>query len=194
MSARHATAAGTTSRSGRSSSRRGLGDVYKRQVVVRGARTLGRHHGGAQRLAGGAQRPEGLALVGLDQALQDFAAAADLRLLGDDVGDREPLGGIEVAVLLGQLPARAGDHPDAAPVAVGDREDVGEHPAGVRVAVALHGPRVRVLHLGPAGLELQNRLADALEDVERLEPGDHDRDVVLPVSYTHLTLPTIYSV
>src|SRR3954451_15659175 len=57
--------------------------------VVRGASALTRDHGGAERVAWRAQRPEGRALVRLDQPLQHLAAAAVRRLLGADARDLE---------------------------------------------------------------------------------------------------------
>ena len=62
--------------------------------VVRRTRALARDHRGAERVARRAQRPEGLALVRLDQALEHLAAAADRRLLGVDVADGEAVLGV----------------------------------------------------------------------------------------------------
>ena len=73
-----------------------------------------------------------------------------------------------------QPPTARRDHPDAAPGAVDDLEDVLEHLDRDRVAVRRDRPGIGVLHLGPAFLELVDRAPDALEDVERLEPGDDD--------------------
>jgi hypothetical protein len=86
--------------------------------------------------------------------------------------------GVELAVAFGQPPAAVRDHPDAAPGAVGDLEDVGEHRLGGGVALRANSPGVGVLDGVLAAFELSDRTADALEDVERFEAGDHDRHAV----------------
>ena len=48
-----------------------------------------------------------------------------------------------------------------------------------RIAFGAHAPRVLVLDLGSALLELLDAQVDALQDVERLEAGHHDRHAVL---------------
>src|SRR5687768_3075708 len=50
------------------------------EVVVRRTGALGGHHAGADRGLGRTRRAEHLALVGLDDALQDLAALAGLRV------------------------------------------------------------------------------------------------------------------
>src|SRR5262249_34271651 len=58
-------------------------------VVVGGARALRRDHARPDRVLGCARRPEDLALVRLDHALQDLAALACLRVRDPDPGDAE---------------------------------------------------------------------------------------------------------
>jgi len=50
--------------------------------------------------------------------------------------------------------------------------------AGGLVAVAGDGAAVLVLDLGAAAFQLRNGQADALQQIQRLEAGDHDGDVV----------------
>jgi hypothetical protein len=97
------------------------------------------------------------------------------RLPGADVADVEPVLGVPLPVALRQPPAASRDRPDAAPRAVDDLEDVVEHLDRDRVAVLGDDPRIGVLDLVASVLELVDRTADALQDVERLEPGHHDR-------------------
>src|SRR5512144_2471597 len=80
--------------------------------IVRGAGALAAHHGGAERGAGGAGRPEGRALVRIDEALQHLTAAAHRRLRRPDAGDVEPLLGVPGAVPLREPPPRSGDDAD----------------------------------------------------------------------------------
>ena len=71
------------------------------------------------------------------------------------------------------------DLPEAPPAPVGDDEDVLDHLQGGRVAVADDRAGVLVLDRRLAPLELRHRGEDALQEVEGLEAGDHDRDAVL---------------
>ncbi len=139
---------------------------------------LARDHRGAERAARRALFPKRRALVGLDQPLQHLAAVAERRLCGADIGHREARLGVEVAVRVAQPPAALRDRPDAAPAAVGHLEHVREHLLGWGVALRAHSPRVGVLQLGAALLELRHRAADALQHVEWLEAGDDDRDAI----------------
>src|SRR5690349_14526312 len=117
-------------------SRRGTGQVHESKSnvvtshhfesavrVVGGARTFGRHHRGAERVARRALLAERRAFVRLDQALQHLARAAQWRLVGVDVPDVETVLGVELGVPVGELPAAPRDHPDAAPGPVGHLED-----------------------------------------------------------------------
>jgi hypothetical protein len=47
-----------------------------------------------------------------------------------------------------------------------------------RVALAAHGAGVGVFHFAPAFLQLLYALVDALQDIQRLEAGDHDGHAV----------------
>src|SRR6478672_393409 len=152
------------------------GQLHPPVEVVGGARALAGHHGRAEGVPRGAQGAERRALVRLDQALQHLAAAAHGGLLGVDVAHPEALLGVVLAVALGESPAALRDHPDAAPGAVDDLEDVLQHPDRDRVPLRGHGPGVGVLDLVPALLELVDGTPDSLQDVERLEAGHHDGD------------------
>src|SRR6185437_13116898 len=149
-------------------SRRGTGQVHESKSnvvtshhfesavrVVGGARTFGRHHRGAERVARRALLAERRALVRLDQALQHLAGAAQWRLVGADVADREAVFGVELGVPVGEFPAAPRDHPDAAPGPVGHLEDVAQHRHRRLVAFGPYGAGVRVVQFVPAGLELR---------------------------------------
>ena len=55
-------------------------------------------------------------------------------------------------------------------------------------------PDVLVLGAGPAGMAIASALGKEKLDVEVLSPNGPDEPWPNTVSYTHLTLPTIYSV
>ena len=69
-------------------------------VVVGGAGALARDHARADRALRRARRAEHLALERLDDALEDLAALARLRVGDADVGDRVAALGVEVGVRL----------------------------------------------------------------------------------------------
>ena len=133
-----------------------------------------------ERGAGRALAAERLALVGLDQALEDFAGPADGRLLGVKVGDRR-------TAARRRSRRSAGDSRQPLPGIIPMPRQAGRSPRrhrasirlGGQVALGRDGPRVGVLELVPARTRAgTTRAADALEDVERLEAGDHDRHPV----------------
>src|SRR5664279_2029465 len=155
------------------------GELQTPVEVVGGARALGGHHGGAQRVPRRAFPAEGGAFVRLDQALQHLTGAAQGRFDGPDSSDIETVLRVELRVLLRQPPAAAGDHPDAPPRAVGAGEHVGQHRLGRGVAVGTDRTGVGVLDLVLAGFQLPHGQPDALQDVQRLESGHHDRHLVL---------------
>src|SRR4051812_31146017 len=130
------------------------GGVQAPVEVVRGAGTLAGDHGGAERGTGGAASAEGLALVGLEQALEDLAAAALGRFEGPDALHAEARLGVELAVLGGQPPAAVRDHADAPPGPVGDLEDVLQHGPGRGVALGPDGPGVGVVDAVLAAFQL----------------------------------------
>ncbi len=87
--------------------------------------------------------------------------------------------GVEVRHRLRRKPKPAlGDLADAAPRARHDRNTSRISACAGAVAVAAHRARVLVLHLARAPPRAGARTLDALQDVERLEPGDHDRHAV----------------
>ena len=90
----------------------------------------------------------------------------------------EPRLGVEGAVGLGEAEPALGDLADAAPAPGHDPEHLGHHLARRRIARPPDGAGVLVLDLGAARLQLPDAEIDALEDVERLEAGDHDRHAV----------------
>jgi hypothetical protein len=77
-----------------------------------------------------------------------------------DAADVEDALGVERGVLLAQAPAARGDLADAAPLPVGDLEDLREHPARLGLPSRVTA-RVLVLHLRRGPLELRARCADA---------------------------------
>lgn len=86
--------------------------------------------------------------------------------------------GIELAVLLGEFEPAVGQLADPAPGPVGHPEHVADRVLRRGVARPPHGPHVLVLHLVPARLQLPYGHEDALQQIQRLEAGDHDGHVV----------------
>jgi len=138
----------------------------------------------------GALFAEGPTLGRLDGSAKDVAGTAEGRLLGVDAGDLEPLFGVEVAVCGAEAPAALGDDADATPGAIGDFKDLGEKLLGGSVAVVGDDAAVGVFDFVAALLELEDGAADSIEQVEGLEAGDYERDLiffgegrVLPVAH-----------
>ena len=100
-------------------------------LVVGSAGALARDHRGPQRLARRALHPEGRALVGLDQTLQDLAGATDLLLnaktLAEETGDEVGLAEYHMnACLVASLAGKIGEavaH-DEATVELGEKSGV----------------------------------------------------------------------
>lgn len=147
--------------------------------VVRGARPLRRHHRGTERIPRSAFLPEGTALVWLDQTLQHFSGTADARLVSMDIGHRKTLFGIKIRILRCQLPTAVRDRSDAAPRPVRHGEHILEHRFRCGVALRGDGTGVSIFDLVSTRFQLQHRLSDALQQIQRLESGDDDRDLVL---------------
>ena len=73
-----------------------------------------------------------------------------------------------------------GDEAEPAPLEVGAKlEHVGHHLERAQVALPRDDALVLVLDVAAAAGELAEDHLDRLEDVERLEPGDHDRLAVV---------------
>src|SRR5262245_37894304 len=90
--------------------------------VISGASAFGRDHGGAQRSLGRAERPEGRAVMGFLDPLQNLPADADRRLLGIDLFDFEESLGIMIAKFIAQSKTTLGNGSYTAPFAITDFE------------------------------------------------------------------------
>ena len=148
--------------------------------VVRRARPLGRDHRGTKRIARCALLPNAAHSCGLIRPCSTSPDAAHRRLVGVDVADREPVFGIELAVPAGTAATRsAGSCRCRARPGRSPRTRPSASPWRRALPSVANGARVGVLQFVPAGLQLHHRAADALQDVQRLESGDHDRHPVL---------------
>src|SRR3954467_3009942 len=148
--------------------------------VVGGAGALARDHGGAERGERRAFLPEGGTFARLLDSAQNLAADADLRLVGLDVLHLEAALGVVVAVLPAQPVAALRDGSHAAPLAVANLEDVVDERARSRIALRPYRAPVGDLHFGAPGFELLHRAQDGIEQIERLESGDDQRDAIMP--------------
>src|SRR5579859_723487 len=130
-------------------------------------------------MAGCALFSEGCALGWLDGSAEDIAGAAERRLFSVNAGDVETLFGVEFAIGVAQAPTALWNYADAAPGAIGDREDFCEK--FLRGAITVEGDdaAVGVLDFVTAGLELKDDAANAVEQIERLKAGDDERNAVL---------------
>src|SRR3954468_15747253 len=125
------------------------------EVVVRSTRAFRRHHAGTDRRFGRARSAEHLALPGTDDALQDLAALAGLRVGDPYPRNLEPELGVPGRELGPESERALRDEPEPAPLEVGPQlEHVGDHLQRARVAVLAHGPCVLVLHLAATVAEL----------------------------------------
>src|SRR3954447_13786480 len=106
-------------------------------------------------MLGRARRAEDLALPRLDDALEDLAALARLRVGDAHARDREAPLGVEVGVGLAELEPALGDEPEPAPLEVrAQLEDLGHDLERARVAVVGDDAPVLVLDLAAALGEL----------------------------------------
>ena len=150
-------------------------------AVIGGAGPFGRDHRRAQRTFRRAADAEGRALVRLLVALQtpspamhSAGSSAVMRLdaeaaLGVELGDR-PRG----------APGRWREsRRSRATSAARPRRPRATSASAARLPSGRTAAGVLVLDLGPARFELLDAHQHALQDVQRLEAGDHDRHVVL---------------
>jgi len=117
-------------------------------------------------------RAERRAIYGLLQTLQHLAANADFGLLRADIFDLEDPVGVEIAEGVTQLIAALWDGTYSAPFAIADLENVIDQVLGNQVAFPPYHPRVLVLNLPLAELELAHRHEYPFKNVQRLESGD----------------------
>src|SRR5665213_1241316 len=163
----------------------GIGDLFCRHggfgaavAVIGGAGSLGRNHGDAQGMLRRAALAEGSAIGGPLLAAKDQPADAFAGTFLAQSNRAEALLGIEGAVGVRQRQSALGDLTDAAPAPRDDPKDLAHEVLRRLVARTLHRARILVLDLRPALLQLANAEIDTLEDVERLEASDHDRDMI----------------
>src|SRR5690348_13402180 len=91
-----------------------------------------------------------------------------------NAGDLEPLLGIECAVVRIQPPATVRNYADSAPGTVRHLEDLGQQLLRLQVSPIGHDALVSIFDMVLALLQLNHRAPYAVEQIERLESGDHD--------------------
>ena len=131
-------------------------------------------------MLGRARGAKHLALPRLDHALEHLTALTRLRVGDADVGRLKTSFGVELGVGIRQPQRRLRDEPESAPLEVrAQREHLGHHLQRLQVAVRRNDPLVLVLDLATPVVQLAQDHQDRLQDVERLEAGDHDRPAVV---------------
>src|SRR6185312_10654440 len=123
-------------------------------------------------------------------ALQDLSADADIRLARVDLFYVEQLLGIMLAEFPAQLVSAFGNRAYAAPLAVSDLKNTEDQLLRGLVAIAIEHAGILVFDFRPPRFKLPQRHQRALQNVQRLEAGDNDRDLeagadrlVFPVSH-----------
>src|SRR5215213_4503813 len=115
-------------------------------VVIGGAGALRGDHARPDRVLGSARGAEHLALPWLDDALEDLAALACLRVRDAHSGDREAALRVEVRVGLADREGALGDEAEPAPLEVRPQhEHLGEHLERAQVALLRDDALVLVL-------------------------------------------------
>src|SRR5215207_11527780 len=125
-------------------------------------------------------RAEDLALPGLEDAFEDLAALAGLRVCDAHAWDGVAELGVEVCVGVRELEGRLGYKAHPPPLEVRTKlEDLGHALEGRKVAFPGDDPAVLVFDLAASLLELAHEHEDGLQEVEWLEAGDHARLAVV---------------
>ena len=145
-------------------------------LIIGGAGAFGRNHQRAERRlrrAGGAER---LALDGLDDASQHFAALAGLGIGDRHIRDREFALCVETGVGVAQPHAGMIDRTQAPPFAeLAQFVDLRDGAQSRRVAGLLNDPRILIFDLDPPFRDLPQQHPDRLQDVQGLKAGDDHR-------------------
>ena len=143
-----------------------------------GAGAFGGDHGGAEGLVGGAARAEVGASGRLELAERHLVGGAMRGVAGGRPRRRgKPPRGVVGGIFGAEGQSAPGHEAEAAPLAVGDFEDGVDDALGFGIAAGMHDARIRIDHFGASGLEQPQDVADAEEDVGRLEAGDGDGPV-----------------
>src|ERR1041384_1054889 len=138
-------------------------------------------------MLGRADRAERRTVERFQHAVQYVAGTADRGFRGMNAFDvAEAALGVERGELGANAEAAPGNRADAAPVAVHQLEDPRHEVLSWLVAVTPHGAHVLVFDLVPPFFQLADREQHAFQDVERLEAGDDDRDLVLRCDHVPL--------
>src|SRR5215203_36963 len=125
-------------------------------------------------------RAEDLALPGLEDAFEDLAALAGLRVCDAHAWDGVAELGVEVRVGVRELEGRLGYKAHPPPLEVRTEfEDLGHALQCREVAFPGDDPAVLILDLAAALVELSHEHKDGLQEVEWLESRDHARLVVI---------------
>src|SRR5215471_14647840 len=154
--------------------------IYPPEVVIRGAGAFRGDHQCAERSLRRTGRPEDLALMRLDDALQDFAALAGFRIGDLQIREREFSLGVEFRISLPDADAGMIDRSEAAPfkelAQLEDLIDCGQRGA---IANACDDAGILVFDFAAPRVQLLEQHPHRLQDVERLEAGDDYRLAVV---------------
>ena len=123
-------------------------------------------------------RAEGRAFVRFDLPLQNQTTKALGGFVNVIFRHAEFLLGVECGVGLVQTEAALRDFTDAAPFARDDAEHLANQFLRGLVAFAAHRTRVLIFDLRPAGFQLLHNHQHALQNIQRLKAGHHNRHMV----------------
>src|SRR5882724_3202156 len=147
-------------------------------IVVGRASSLCRDHGGTERMLGRALLPKGWTFMWLLQPPEDLTADANGRLLGVDFLHGKDPRRIVCFELGLELIAALRDRPHPSPLLVADLENLPYDLMCREVAAVGHHPTILVIHLGSSFFKLPDDSENPLQDIQRLEASDHDRNLV----------------
>src|SRR5262249_42792922 len=133
--------------------------------------------------------PEHLAFPGFQHALEHLTTLAGLRVSHTHARDGAAAFSVKASKSIPDLQRRVGDKPEATPLEVRTQlHHLMNDLQGLAVAVPRYHRSVLVFHLTPPCGKLFEEHIDGLEDIQRLEPGNHDG--LVKVARDELVRPT----
>ena len=148
-------------------------------AVVRRAATFGAHHAGADGVFGRTCVAEQRAVAWRDGTAQHVAAAASAWLNRRFNGHVKAGAGIKAREFGSDGKTRIGNRSQPAPRGVARLKYLLDQLACYGIAVCIDAAAVGVVDRRPAFDNHLDQHADALQDIDRLKPGDHARGLEL---------------
>src|SRR6516162_6581004 len=126
-----------------------------------------------------APRAEGQALMRFFYSLQNQTADTFARFLSRIVGHTKPSFGVVVREFFAKGKSAPGNLSDSAPLARNHAEDLADQSLGGLVAFAPDRTSILVLNFCSTLLQLLDARIEALQNIQRFEPGDNNRYPIL---------------